>query len=131
MNLRICSCSLFPILFPAVVGTSLFAPAVTAKNAAELQEADAQRPENDDPADETEQPGELLLQRQYEMWDRSISRFAKPFKVNQTRVLFENSYAHIGGHTKQLLCEQVQIGYLKLVREALVAVWPHAPPHLA
>ena len=115
-------------MIAAVGGTSLFAPAAMARMAEEYVLAEAQRKNADTPAEESDEPRELLAEQQYFNWDRSVSKLSKPPLAKQLAVVTRRMSIRPARPSEYDPLLNPQSGRPAGRQSELNTSWPHAPP---
>ncbi len=116
----------------AVAGTSLFAPAMMAKEACEQQRAELLRRHADTPADEgSETHREFLVEQQYLTWNRSLSVTIESLSIKHSLTAFRTSDVENCRRNGRFECEHPRFDDNSASRVPFAEVWPHAPPRLA
>ncbi len=118
------------LVIAAVGGTTLFAPAAMARMAEEYFLAEAQRKNADTPAEESDEPRELLAEQQYLNWDRSVSKISKPQSVKQPTAFSWRTSIRSDGQIECGLPRNPSFDMPAARQVALNTMWPHAPPLL-
>ncbi len=116
------------LVIAVVGGTSLFAPAAMARMADEYVLAEAQRKNADSPAEESDEPLELLAEQQYLNWDRSVSKINRPPSAKElTAVAWRMSTCSAG--LSEYDPPRNPRSDSPAGRQSVVNTsWPHAPP---
>ncbi len=112
----------------AVGGTSLFAPAAMARMADECVLAEAQQKNADSPAEETDEPLELLAEQQYLNWDRSVSRISKRPPAKQHAAVAWRMSIPSAGTSESDPLRNPRSDRPAGPQSVLNTSWPHAPP---
>ena len=116
------------LVVAAVGGTSLFAPAAMARMAEEYVLAEAQRKNADTPAEESDEPRELLAEQQYLNWDRSVSKISKPLSAKQIAAVSWRTSIRSTGPSEYDPLRNPRSDRPGGRQSELNTIWPHAPP---
>lgn len=116
------------LVIAAVGGTALFAPAAMARIADEYTLAEALRKSTDTPAEENDEPRELLAVQQHLNWDRSVSRISKPFSTKRMTAFSWRVSIRDSGSRGYEPFRSPQSDRQALRQAVLKTLWPHAPP---
>ena len=116
------------LVIAAVGGTSLFAPAAMAQIAEEYFLAEAQRKNPDSPAEESDEPRELLAEQQYLNWDRSVSKISKPPPTKRIAAVSWQASIRSVRPSEYDPLQNPQSDSPAGRQSELNTSWPHAPP---